>query len=211
MLEIYVGFRAGGWGGAFRTYSTAAHVLRRWEKMWSRKVKSSWSSTSKRDREDNLATSVSEQSFLRPQSVPGRQPSCERLPPARWAVVGLGVGMMALCCAVVCCVEYGCSGPSINTTLVVSIIYDMSSDFKGAIADNLHQTQSPPQVDHYYYYTSTYRYSFYHGTLEQWRRCTSEKKYSAVSATTRCTTADAFPKFVPKLCWPIIYQDKHDR
>ena len=53
----------------------------------------------------------------------------------------------------------------------------MSSDFKGAMAANLHHTQSPPQVDYYYYYyyhyyyyyyyTNTCRYSFHHGTLEQ--------------------------------------------
>ena len=96
--------------GHCRTYGTAVHVIE--------KSKSSYSSTSKQDREDNRATSVSEQRSLWPQSVPGWQPSCERLPPASWAVVGLGVGMMALCCAVVCCAEYSCSCPSINLAAV---------------------------------------------------------------------------------------------
>ena len=63
----------------------------------------------------------------------------------------------------------------------------------------------------------TYIYSFHHGTPEPWRRTS---KYAAVSATDRCTTAAAFlnrcwiPEihvFVPKLCRPIIYQDKRDR
>ena len=44
---------------------------------------------------------------------------CERLPPAGWAVVGLGVGMMALCYVVLCCVEYSCSRPYINNSAVV--------------------------------------------------------------------------------------------
>ena len=54
-------------------------------------------------REGNCTTNVSEQSFLWSHSVPGGQPSRERLPPTSWAVVGLGVGMMALRCAVLCC------------------------------------------------------------------------------------------------------------
>ena len=69
-------------------------------------------------REDNRAAGVSEQSSLWPQSVPGRQPSFERLPPASLDVVGLGVEMMALCCTVASCVEYSCSGPSINSAAV---------------------------------------------------------------------------------------------
>ena len=32
----------------------------------------------------------------------------------------------------------------------------MSSDFKGAIAEKLHHTQSAPKVDPYYYYTHKY-------------------------------------------------------
>ena len=31
-------------------------------------------------------------------------------------LLGWGVGMMTLCCAVACCVEYGCSDPSINSS-----------------------------------------------------------------------------------------------
>ena len=125
-----------------------------------------------------------------PQSVPGWQPSCERLPPASWAVVGLGVGMMALCCAVACCVENRVAVvpllivprclPAGNNTAIYRqptqlsqhcrywvFLLSMSSSFKGAIADNLHDTQLPPQVDHSY--TSTYIHIFilsrYPGTM----------------------------------------------
>ena len=69
--------------------------------------------------EGNRATSVSERSSLWPQSVPGWQLSCERLPPASWAAVGLSVGNMALCRAVACCVEYCCSGPSVDSAAAV--------------------------------------------------------------------------------------------
>ena len=62
--------------------------------------------------------SVSERSSLWPQSVPGWQLLCERLSPASWAVVGLGVGKMALCCAVACCADYCCSGPSVDSAAV---------------------------------------------------------------------------------------------
>ena len=112
-LEGYVGFRAGGlrWHVAVRAVHTCATTA---EKMLSRKANQLEAYTSKRDREGNRATSVSEQIYLRPQNVRGWQPSCQRLPPASWDVVRLGVGMMALCCAVLCCVEYSCSGPSIN-------------------------------------------------------------------------------------------------
>ena len=112
MLEIYVGFCAEGltWGVAVRT-AVLLYIL-------SRESKSSWSSTSKQDREDDRATSVSEQSSPWPQSLPGWQPSCERLPPASWPVVGLGCGMMALCCAAIYCVVYRCGGPSINCAAV---------------------------------------------------------------------------------------------
>ena len=114
---MYVGFCAGGlrWCSAVRTVFTAVCLLGRWGKIFSRKA----NRLEAEDREDNRATSVSEQSSLWPQSVPGWQPSCERLPPASWAVVGMVVGMMALCCAVVCCVEYSCSGPSINNSAAV--------------------------------------------------------------------------------------------
>ena len=95
-----------------RTYSTAVLVIE--------KSESPLSSTSKRNREDNRATRVSDQSSLWPGSVPGWQPSRERLPPASWAEVGLGVGMMALSCAVVCWVEYSYSGPPIDTPVVLA-------------------------------------------------------------------------------------------
>ena len=155
-----------------RTYSTAVLVIE--------KSESPLSSTSKRNREDNRATRVSDQSSLWPGSVPGWQPSRERLPPASWAEVGLGVGMMALSCAV-------CAGWNTVTVVLLLIrpwylpvgnntskiyrqptnsqycrywvfVLSMLSDFKGAIADNLHYTQSPRQEDYYYYYTSTYIY-----------------------------------------------------
>ena len=143
----------------------------------------------KRDRLDmSIARRACQSKTLCGRSVPDWQPSCERLPPAGWAVVALGVGMMALCCAVVSCVEFRYSGPSINSAAVfvsrkqygnhISATTQLSqycrhwvfqlsesSDFKGAIADNLYHTLSPTQVDHYYYYTSIY--SFYHGALEQ--------------------------------------------
>ena len=133
--------------------------------------------------EGNRATSVSERSSLWPQSVPGWR-ICERLPPGSWAVVGLGVRKMALCCAVACCVEYCCNVvprnlPAGNSSAIYrkptklsqccriwAFLLSMSSDFDGGIADNLHHTQSPPQVDHYYYYANIYvciyKYSFYH-------------------------------------------------
>ena len=189
-LRYMSGFVREAWGGALPYVQYCC--TRRWGRMLSRNTKSSWRSTSKLDREDSHATSVSEQGSMWPQSVPGWQPSCERLPPASWAVVGLGVGMMALCCAVVWCVEYSCNVPlllvpaAVFASLKNTAIYrqptqlsqycrywvirlSMSSDLKGAIAGNPHNTQSPPQVDHCNYYTSTYRYSLYHGTLEQWR------------------------------------------
>ena len=70
----------------------------------------------KRDRLDmSIARRACQSKTLCGRSVPDWQPSCERLPPAGWAVVALGVGMMALCCAVVSCVEFSCSGPTINS------------------------------------------------------------------------------------------------
>ena len=45
----------------------------------------------------------------------------------------------------------------------------MSSDFKGTIADNLHHNQSPPHVDHYYYYlVYKYVYTYNHSVAVPW-------------------------------------------
>ena len=73
--------------------------------------------------EGNRVASVSEQSSLWPQSVPGWEPSCERLPPASWAVVESGVGMMALCCAAWCCLCYYCYVCSVVGKMCRSIIF----------------------------------------------------------------------------------------
>ena len=97
----------------------------------------------------------------------------------------------------------------------------MSSDFEGAIADNLHHTKSPPRVDHYYdYYTSIYvciyTYSFYHapypGTMTVYFKVLSSQCYYR-SMYYYCSSCciPAIHVFVPKLCRPIIHQDKHDR
>ena len=75
-----------------RTCSTAVHVIEKSKIVVKQHVQTVWRG------HVNRATSVSEQSSLWPQIVPGWQPSYERLPPASWAVVGLGAGMMALCC-----------------------------------------------------------------------------------------------------------------
>ena len=91
----------------------------------------------------------------------------------------------------------------------------MSSDFKGAIADNLHHTQSPPQVDHYYYYaTSKYVHicilSRHPGTMTAYsyfKVLGTQCHYSMYY----CCCSPEIHAFVPKLCRPIIYQDKHDR
>ena len=68
--------------------------------------------------ERTIARRACRSKALWPQSVPGWLPSCERLPPASWAVVGLGVEKMASFCAVECCAEYSCSGPSMNSAAV---------------------------------------------------------------------------------------------
>ena len=94
-----------------RTYSTAVHVIEESQIVLKQHVQTGFRGQS---RDEGVRAKLS----LWPQSVPGWQPSCERLPPASWAVVGLGVGMMDLCCAVVCCVEYNYSGPSNNSAAV---------------------------------------------------------------------------------------------
>ena len=97
MLEIYVGFRAGGlrWGIAVRTVQLY---------MLSRKANRLIAARPNRIERTIARRACQSKRSLWPQSVPGWQPSFERLPSASWAVVGLGVEMMALCCAVVCCV-----------------------------------------------------------------------------------------------------------
>ena len=154
---------------------------------------------------------MSERNSLWPQSVPGCQPPCERLPPASWAVVWLGVGMVALCCAVWSCVEFGCSDPSISCAAVFASrkyygkIYRqhtqlsqycrywafqlcMSSDFQGAIADTLHLTQPHRSTT-----TTIHVHTDAHFSAVPWNNDSILQN----TATTRWTTAAAFRTFIP--------------
>lgn len=78
----------------FITYHSLGHE----EKMLSRLSISSGSWRSYR-RERVIARRACQTKALWAQSATGWHPSCERLPPASWAVVRSGVGMIALCCA----------------------------------------------------------------------------------------------------------------
>ena len=77
-------------------------------KKLSRKIKIILKLQVEQEREGNRAASVSEQSSLWPQIVPGWQPSCERLPTASWDVAGSGIGRMALRFASRCLFLFRC-------------------------------------------------------------------------------------------------------
>ena len=89
-------------------------------------------------------------------------------------------------------------------------LLSVSSDFKGAIADNLHSTQSPPQVDHYY--TSTYIHIFilsrYPGTMTVCFKVLGSQCYCSMYY---CCCIPEIHVFLPKRYRPIIHQDKHYR
>ena len=86
-----------------RTYSTGTvNVLRRRKKSC-REKQNRLSSARQHRIERAIAWRACQSKGLCGHSVPGWQPSCQRLVPVSWSLVGLGVGMMALCCAVLCC------------------------------------------------------------------------------------------------------------
>ena len=179
-------------------------------------------------------TRVSEQRSLWPHSVPNWQPSCQRLPPASWALVGLGVGMMALCCvvlccAVLCCVEYSCSGPSVNSagicrseitrqhignrhyalSVLPVFLFSVSSDFKRATTDNLHHlivaTGGPLLPQKYIHIHIVSRYP---GTMTAYFKVLGSQCHYSMYYSYCIPEIHAFVK---KFCRPIIYQDIHNR
>ena len=67
-----------------------------------------------------------------------------------------------------------------------------------------------PQSEHYFYYTSTWRYSFYHGILEEWQYIQSTRQSVPLHSMYCCCCITGIHAFVPKFCRPKTYQDKHD-
>ena len=123
-----------------------------------------------------------------PQSVPGWQPSRERLPPASWAVLGLGGRMMALYCAVVSIVEYSCRGSSIHSAAAFAS--------RKKYDNNVSATNTTLSM------LSILGVSII--CVKRFQRRYGDSMYY-------CCCIPEIHAFVPNLCRLIAYQGKHDR
>ena len=77
----------------------SGHMLRRWKKCGEKQNRLE---AAGHTGERAVVQRRCQSRALHGRSVPAWQPSSQRSPPASWAVVGSGVGMMALCCVVLC-------------------------------------------------------------------------------------------------------------